>query len=253
MPDAGLDGAALGLPRPQVLTTLTSKSLCFSDAAVQSSMDLAQPTLLTLDYTRLMMGFLLFSPPRALSIAMIGLGGGSLARFILHHLPESRLKVVEINPDVLALRSEFQIPPDDERFRVRVGDGAAFVRSPPSTYDVLLVDGFGLQGQPPELASLNFYEDCANTVGLEGLVVLNLWPSYLGFERQLEDLRQVFDGNLFRVSDVDDSNVVVLASRTPFGPKFARQGWRGLNVLAEPARRHLTKAMVRVSRAFAQA
>eukprot|EP01034_Spumella_vulgaris_P002483 gene2483-3228_t len=35
---------------------------------------------------------------------------------------DTRIKVVEINPHVIALRDEFQVPADDERFKVRRGD-----------------------------------------------------------------------------------------------------------------------------------
>ena len=48
--------------RPFVHKTRKMKSLHFSLAEVQSSMDLAQPDSLDLAYTRTMMGFLLFHP-----------------------------------------------------------------------------------------------------------------------------------------------------------------------------------------------
>lgn len=235
---------------PYVLSTATDKSLHFSFAAIQSRMDLKQPELLTLDYTRTMMGFLLFQPqPRA--IAMIGLGGGSMARFILKHLPESSLKVVEINPAVLELREEFLIPGDGERFRVRLGDGADFVRSPPRLFDVLLVDGFDVGGQPPELASAEFYADCAAALRPDGVLAVNLSPGYIGFERQVEDLGAAFDGHLLLIPDRDCSNTIAFASRTPLVELFARLGWGGPQQLGDGARRHLMKSFVKVARALA--
>jgi spermidine synthase len=237
---------------PYVLTTPTSKSLHFSFVAVQSRMDLNQPELLALDYTRTMMGFLLFQA-RPQAIAMIGLGGGSLARFIHRHLPDSYLKVVEINPEVLSLRDEFLIPDDGERFRVRLGDGAEFVQQPPRLFDVLLVDGFDVTGQPPELASLSFYEDCAKALQPEGVAVINLCPVYLGYERQLEDLHTAFEGHVLVVGDRDSANAVVFASRTPLRQLYDAHGWRALGALPEKARRQLQKSLARVSRAVAKA
>jgi spermidine synthase len=235
---------------PYVLSTPTAKSLHFSFAAIQSRMDLRQPELLELDYTRTMMGFLLFQPqPRA--IAMIGLGGGSMARFIFKHLPDSTLKVVEINPAVLELREEFLIPGDGERFRVRLGDGADFVRSPPRLFDVLLVDGFDVGGQPPELASAEFYADCAAALLPDGVLAVNLCPAYAGFERQVDDLVAAFDGNLLLIPDRDCSNTIAFASRTPLAELFGRQGWAGPQQLGDGARRHLMKSFVRVARALA--
>ena len=46
-----------------------------------------------------MMGFLLFKPEPG-NIAMIGLGGGSLAKFCHRDLPRSRIQAIEINPHV---------------------------------------------------------------------------------------------------------------------------------------------------------
>lgn len=237
---------------PYVLTTLHAKSMHFSFAAIQSRMDLVRPELLALDYTRTMMGFLLLQS-RPAAIAMIGLGGGSLARFIHRYLPETYLKVVEINPEVLSLRTEFLIPDDGDRFRVRLGDGADFVRLPPRPFDVLLVDGFDAGGQPPELASQRFYEDCAAALQPDGVAVFNLCPIYRGYEQQLHDLQLAFDGHLLVVPERDFSNTVVFASRSPLDQLYATHGWRGLTSLPLDARRNLMKSMVRVSKGLMQA
>lgn len=80
--------------RPFVDETLTSKTLYFSECDIQSRMQIGRPDLLSLSYTRLMMGFLLLVP-RPRSIAMVGLGGGSLAKFCYRYLPRSRIEVIE--------------------------------------------------------------------------------------------------------------------------------------------------------------
>ena len=83
-------------------------------------MQTQDPHALDLQYTRTMTGFLSFKPkPR--HIGMIGLGGGSLAKFCHRYLPSARIEIVEINPHVLALRDEFWIPPDDARLTIRLG------------------------------------------------------------------------------------------------------------------------------------
>ena len=77
------------------------RSLHLGSATVQSAMRISDPLELVLSYTRAMMGFLLFVPEPA-SVAMIGLGGGSLPKFVRHHMPTTRLTVVESNPRVIA-------------------------------------------------------------------------------------------------------------------------------------------------------
>src|SRR5689334_7933621 len=68
---------------------------------VQSGMSLADPIELVLSYTRSMLAFLLFvpEPPRLLNI---GLGGGSLAKWIHRHLVNTQQLVLEISPQVIA-------------------------------------------------------------------------------------------------------------------------------------------------------
>ena len=81
----------------------------FTSLATQSAMLFSDPDALIAQYTRKMMSFLLFNPNPE-HIVMIGLGGGSLAKFCYRHLPRSQITVVEINADVIALREEFCIP-----------------------------------------------------------------------------------------------------------------------------------------------
>ena len=135
-------------------------------------MDLSDPSRLCVDYTRTMMGFFLLQPaPR--HIGMVGLGGGSLVRFCDRHLPTARITVAEINPNVIALRREFQIPDDDARLRVVHADGAAWVAAQARVFDALLIDGFDLKGQPPALCSSAFYDDCAAALAPGGVLAVN--------------------------------------------------------------------------------
>lgn len=205
------DSAAQQHAKPVLCRTETTVSLHFSWHETQSCMDLRHPDALKLEYTRTMMGFLLFIPePR--SIAMVGLGGGSLAKFCHRHLPKTRIQVIEINPHVIALRDEFQVPPDSSRFSIVQGDGAAFVRSPPRPCDVLLLDGYDDDGLPASLSSQRFYDDCRDMLGPDGMLVVNLHCSQARWQQQIARIRRSFDGAALTVDDDDGSNSVVFAS-----------------------------------------
>ena len=84
--------------KPFVYETLTTKALHFSISEIQSRMQVHKPLALDLDYTRTMMGFLLFND-RPDTIGMVGLGGGSLAKFCRNFL--LRIPVV-VNTQVRA-------------------------------------------------------------------------------------------------------------------------------------------------------
>lgn len=171
----------------------------------------AAPWQLALDYTRTMMGFLLYHPaPRR--IGMIGLGGGSLAKFCYRHLPDSRILVLEINPHVIALRDDFAVPPDDARFRVLAADGAQFLATQAPQFDVLLVDGFDAHGQPAALCSAAFYADCLAALAPGGMLVVNLHFDHPDYPLQTERLRLAFGGNVIDVLAAEKSNGIVFAS-----------------------------------------
>src|SRR3546814_9122322 len=72
------------------------RSLLANWAFVQSIMSIDDPDRLMLDYTRQMMGFLLFNPSPQ-TIEMIGLGGGSLAKYCYKYLPDVSITAVEID------------------------------------------------------------------------------------------------------------------------------------------------------------
>ena len=71
------------------------RSLHFGSFPRQSSMLLVKPDKLYLEYVRAMTSWLLFKPTLDSEALIIGLGGGSLAKHLLHHFPECRLKAVE--------------------------------------------------------------------------------------------------------------------------------------------------------------
>ena len=198
--------------RPVVRETLTTKSLQFSISDVQSCMDLRYPDVLMLDYTQLMMGFLLFqAPPR--SITMIGLGGGSLAKFCYRNLLATTMTVVEINPHVLAVRDAFCIPPDGDRFRVVLGDGAEYVRGHHPAPEVLLVDGYEVGGLPAALGSQRFYDDCYQWLDTNGLMVANLHMSSLTYPQYVERIQHSFQGNVRIVQEQYGANCIVFARK----------------------------------------
>jgi len=88
---------------PRLHENSQTMSLSFEGTLIQSCMRLADPDDLVLDYTRTMMGALLFNPqPRR--VLMIGLGGGSMLKYLHRHVPGADLTVVEISQEVIDLR-----------------------------------------------------------------------------------------------------------------------------------------------------
>ncbi len=195
-------------------------ALHFSLHEVQSFMRLDDPEALALGYTRLMMGGLLCHPAPEV-IGMVGLGGGSVAKFCHRYLPNSRIEAAEINPHVVALRDEFQIPPDDDRLAVHVTDGARWVRRSPEAFDWLMIDGYDYSGLPSVLATQRFYDDCSQALRPGGLFLANLFREHPQHEVHMDRLRRSFNGAVLEVPAPEgEANSVVLA-----GPGLSRAWW----------------------------
>jgi spermidine synthase len=203
------------LTQPYIFETLFERRMHFTNQATQSAMLLADPDALIAQYTRKMMAFMLFNPnPK--HIVMIGLGGGSLAKFCYRHLPRTKITVVEINEDVIALREEFCIPKDDERFRVIHDDGARYVERLDEKMDVLLIDAFDADGIALSLSNSDFYSSAARQLTKNGVLVMNFWGPCERFVDNLAPARAAFGESLLLVPVSGDVNVLLFGfKQTP--------------------------------------
>ena len=191
------------------------RSLHIGSDTVQSAMRIAAPNDLELAYTRSMMAFLLFVPhPR--HVLMIGLGGGSLAKFIHHHMPSVHVQAVEVNPRVVTIaRQSFHLPPDGPKFEVVVSDGAEYLKQHTMRRDVLLVDGYDADSHAEELASVAFYESCRARLKRQGVLVVNLWGGDKEFHVLLQRIEKVFPAGTLCLPATRPGNVIVFAFAQP--------------------------------------
>ena len=222
------------------------RSLHFTHGEVQSSMCVARPDELQVDYTRTMMSFLLLNP-RPRRITMIGLGGGSLAKFCHRHLRCAIMTVVENNPEVIALRRQFNIPDDDDRLNVLIDDGALHVgTAAPGAIDVLLVDGFDHTGQPPQLCSQAFYDDCFRALAPGGLLAVNLHVDHPEHDLMVRRITASFAGNAMEMIAGEKANGIVLAGRDRPVSLEALRNREWASVLGTTARRQLSAEFAQV-------
>lgn len=194
-----------------VSETFGVRSLHIGSDTIQSSMRIARPYDLELSYTRSMMGFLLFNE-RPSRVLMIGLGGGSLAKFIYHRLPWVTIEIVEVNPRVIDIaRQYFHVPQDDARFTVIVGNGAEHVARDGRGADVIAVDGYDGESQAAELSDAAFYEACRRRLNGGGILVVNLWGSDRNFDETLLRIETAFPAGTLCLPAEKPGNIVVLA------------------------------------------
>ncbi|MFP5417973.1 MAG: polyamine aminopropyltransferase [Gammaproteobacteria bacterium] len=191
------------------------RTLRLGSCAIQSAMRVSRPWDLELAYTRAMMSFLMFNSAPG-HVLMVGLGGGSLAKFMRKHLPQTHVTAVEIDPRVIAAaRSQFELPPDDDTLTVVEADGAFFVKQHPASADVILLDGFDAGNQVATLATHTFYSACRRALKPGGILVVNLWGQDAAFAEYFARLTRAFDGQVGWLSVQHKTNVIVLGFSDP--------------------------------------
>jgi spermidine synthase len=189
--------------------------LHFSSDWIQGAMRIARPWALELDYTREMMASLLLRPEsnwprRAL---LIGLGAGSLTKFLHRHRPAARLTVVEIEPSVvIAARQYFNLPEEGDHLRIVIGDGADFLASSRNQYDLIMIDGYDEDARTGRLDTVPCYLDCKARLSDDGLLVINLLSRKRDYTASLARLRQVFDARALCFPSCDSGNAVAFAA-----------------------------------------
>jgi spermidine synthase len=186
------------------------RTLHFDARFIQSAMRISAPDELLLSYTRGMMAFLLFNrQPK--TILMIGLGGGSLAKYCHRMLPNTKITVLEVDPDVIALRDTFAVPVESERFTVVYTDAKDYVATIDRQVDVILHDGFDADGLVPALSTTPFYTACHDALSDNGILVSNLWGDAENLSPVMDRLWSVFDTRLWWINATTSLNRIVCA------------------------------------------
>lgn len=201
--------------------------------AIQSAMRLSAPDTLELEYTQAMMAFLLFRPePR--DVLMVGLGAGSIPRFMRARMPGTRVTVVEIEPGVvIAARQYFGLPPEDRQLRIVLGDGAQYVPQHRGSADVMLLDGFEDGAHAKELCTPDFYDAAHEALREGGVLSANFMADDPERDTWCRRIEKSFGRRVLLLSAEDDVNVIVLAFRG--GP--ARIAWDELKARSRELKR----------------
>jgi spermidine synthase len=191
------------------------RNLHFGSDWIQGAMRIARPWSLELAYTREMMAGLLLRPEAAWPrhALLIGLGAGSLAKFIYRNVPNCRITVVEINPQVEYIaRQYFKLPDDPRRIEIVIGCGADYMLSGDRQFDYVLADGFDPDARAGALDTLPFYQACRARLSDRGLFCANLLGRNKSFQGSVERIGTAFDGRLAVLPSCDSGNTIAFAT-----------------------------------------
>ncbi|MBM3530696.1 MAG: spermidine synthase [Alphaproteobacteria bacterium] len=213
----------------------------------ESSMKLAEPTLLTVDYTRYMtLGVAYAAKPDR--ILEIGLGGGRTVSYLKMFMPDTAILAVEIDKDVVDLAKKYFKFTESASMRAVVADGRSFLMRDPEKWDVILIDAYRGPFVPFHLLTREFYTLVKSRLAPGGVVVQNIEPSTMLFDSATTTLASVFPS-----VDLYDGggNVVAVA--------YEGQSLRQADLLARAARaqerfkfRHDLRAMAQARRVLSR-
>ena len=189
------------------ILTLRAGSLLSRSSAV----DLADPSRLVLEYTRMMMlGTAYVHEPK--SMLMVGLGGGSLSTYLRRYFPEARIVNVEFDPEVPPLAEEYFGFTPDETMDVVVMDGRRFLRETAQRFDIIFLDAFHGGYIPFHLMTREFLEIVREHLNPEGVVVSNTWQGQRLSERETATYAAVF-GDFDNYLGTASTNRIIVARR----------------------------------------
>lgn len=192
------------------------RSLHFGTRARQTTMFLRDPHALALSYTQCLMSALLFAdPPRRALI--LGLGGGALARFLLHAFPQCQVAAVERRALVIEVARAFFHLPEDPRLQLFLADAAAFLCRRAAPHDLVLVDLHDPQGMAPLVSRPDFFAQCRAQMGPGGVLAINLWAGSRedDLKRIMRHLRLHFDHQVLYLPVAGKRNCVALGLGLP--------------------------------------
>jgi spermidine synthase len=159
--------------------------------AIQSEMNKARPTELTMAYSKHMVASLaLVEKPKR--ILIVGLGGGCLQRYLHEAMPETRIDTAELDPAVLAVAKKYFNLKEDARQWVYIGDGRKFIEQSKDKYDVIMLDAFSATSIPYLLSTKEFLEVTKAHLAEGGVVAANLWEAHPDFGKMVKTYDAVF-------------------------------------------------------------
>ncbi len=208
----------------EVVDDPTYRSLHFGSEPKQSSMLLRDPVYLALVYTRAMTTALLFNDTRK-RFLLIGLGGGSLAKFLLHHFSDCHVDAVEYRQIVSKVAHSHFMLPDNERIQIHIDDGGHFMRTADTAefgdYDAIFVDAFLGNGIARSVCGISFFDACRDRLAPGGVLSINLWSGdFISARDMLEDISDSFGGNTLQLPVEGKDNIIALATT---GVKLKKQ------------------------------
>lgn len=190
------------------------RTLNFGTAARQSAMYLHDHMALALAYTQVMLHSLLFmgNPKKVL---VIGLGGGSLVKFLHHNFPDCLIDVVELRSNVSKIAHSYFGLKQSEKIQIFHADALEFVTHAHTNkhkdYDLIFVDAYQADDIASTVTSMDFFSACRERLSNEGVMSANLWSSnHHTLQQNINIIKHVFEQAPIKIPVEKKGNLIVI-------------------------------------------
>ncbi len=194
------------------------RSLSFVETGVnvrQSLVDLDKPGHLILPYARYMFASMLVKQPQQ-RVLVVGLGGGSMVRFLNQHFPETHVDAVEIDPEIVRIAADYFGTRPSRRTRIFTADAFDYLRRDTGRYDAIYMDAFlepgpktDPRGVPQNLKTTDFLRGLRQKLNPGGVIAFNL-SEHRQTEQDIRTIASAFPAIYeFRVPKTKNRVVIV--------------------------------------------
>lgn len=179
----------------------------------QGGIKLDAPDELLFEYTRMAFASLAFLGRDPGDALFIGLGAGSMPRYLNRYYPETQIDVAEVDPEVLTVAEKFFHYRERPAMKVHIADGRSYLKGAGKLFDMVFLDAYHQGDIPRHLSTVEFYREIRGKLRGEGLVVSNVLGPYLNksFKRMMTTFCRVFP-QVFVYEGEKTYNNIVIAS-----------------------------------------
>jgi spermidine synthase len=170
------------------------------------------PVKLYLWYSKAVMAFRFWMDDldRAL---VVGLGGGSLTRYLYDKFPKCHLWSLEIDQDMVDVAVRELDTPHNDRSEIILESAETYIQRERS-YDLIILDAFsgGLNPLVPELNTVEFLEACRDKLTPRGIMISNVLVQKKAVKGRLNE---VFKGATINIQQMYQGNQIQLCFKQP--------------------------------------
>ena len=168
--------------------------------------------------------------PKLDRAAFLGAGAFGMPEQLSLRFPQSKVTVVEIDPEVIEVGKKYFRLADFIHVEAIAGDGRRYLKTSGDSFDFVFGDAYnGVQFVPPHLVTREFFSEVRSKLKPDGVFVMNLIGSAQGkgsdlFWHVMNGLRaafphtQLFGTNSYNPGEVQ--NMIIVASSEPIEPRL---------------------------------